>query len=244
MGNIWDWFCKLSLFIMVVLILNSLIGDLLFKLQYSSPKLISSSAKAINTNNEPIQINLSQPKLIIAKGEKNRYVLQGMAEYSLTGVVVAKNTNFWFRDVMRSRFDDICLMDLGVVWGDLAADKNMLNKHIKFKSTKTLGQARQLQPRCKKNCNEIPWNINYFNSHISHTHLIPANTSVMSALLTIKKWDTVKLDGYLVDIYTDKNEVVARTSLSRSDNNAQGRGYGACEDMYVTNVQINNKIYK
>ena len=66
----------------------------------------------------------------------------------------------------------------------------------------------------------------------------------MSSLLTIKKNDIVKLDGYLVDIYTDAGEIVAKTSLSRFDNNATSRGYGACEDMYVTQVQIGNRIYR
>ena len=66
----------------------------------------------------------------------------------------------------------------------------------------------------------------------------------MAGLLSIKKNDIVKLDGYLVDIYTDKNELVARTSMSRTDTDPTSRGSGACEDMYVKQVQIGNKIYK
>lgn len=79
---------------------------------------------------------------------------------------------------------------------------------------------------------------------MGHTHIIPATVNVMSAMLKIKKYDTVKLDGYLVDIYTDKGDVIAYTSLSRFDTNATSRGSGACEDMYVTQVQIGDKIYK
>lgn len=137
-----------------------------------------------------------------------------------------------------------CLMDIGIVWGDLAIDKKALYKHLKFKSTKTLGQARQLQVRCKKNCAGMPWSIDYVDTHLSHTHLIPANPNIMGGLLRIKKNDIVKLDGYLVDIYTDKSETVALTSMSRYDRNTTSRGYGACEDMYVKQVQIGNKIYK
>ena len=66
----------------------------------------------------------------------------------------------------------------------------------------------------------------------------------MGGLLHIKKNDIVKIDGYLVDIYTEKSETVALTSLSRFDTNASSRGYGACEDMYVKQVQIGNKIYR
>ena len=66
----------------------------------------------------------------------------------------------------------------------------------------------------------------------------------MGGLLQIKKNDIVKIDGYLVDIYTDKSELVARTSMSRTDTNPTSRGSGACEDMYVTQIQIGDKIYK
>ena len=119
--------------------------------------------------------------------------------------------------------------------------KKELYKHIKFNSKKTLGQARMLYYRWDAT---NPWGNNYITSHIAHTHMIPANPNVMGGLLQIKKNDIVKLDGYLVDIYTDKSELVAYTSMSRSDTNASSRGSGACEDMYVTQVQIGNKIYK
>ena len=74
--------------------------------------------------------------------------------------------------------------------------------------------------------------------------MIPANPNVMGGLLTIKKNDVVKIDGYLVDIYDGKGNIIARTSLSRSDTNASSRGYGACEDMYVKSVQVGTKIYR
>ena len=68
--------------------------------------------------------------------------------------------------------------------------------------------------------------------------------NVMRALSSVKTGDTVKLDGYLVDIYTDKTKLVAKTSLSRTDTDPTSRGSGACEVMYVKQVQIGNKIYR
>ena len=237
------------MFIMVIIIANSLLGDLIFRLQYGFPKVSTTTNQEISSYNEPVQTLISETKYIKFNGEKDIYALKAEAEYSISGLVVAKNSNFWFRDIMRSEFDDVALLDLGIVWGDLAKDKKLLYDNIKFKSVKTLGQARQLQPRCKKHwCKDFPWDWDYFNTHDSHNHLIPANSNVMGALLKIRKNDTVKLDGYLVDIYTGKSELVAMTSLSRTDNNATsrgiGKGGGACEIMYVTQVQIGNKIYK
>ena len=243
-NKIWNWFCKLSLIALILIVINSILGDILFRIKYSFPKVSAISDEKILAEQNPVQTNFKQEKYIKANGEKNIYALKLQAEYSISGLVVSKNTNFWFRDIMRNKFDDVALIDLGMVWGDLAADKKILYKNLKFKSVKTLGQARQLRISCKNNCSKIPWNIKYVDTHLSHTHMIPANANVMGALLQIKKNDTVKIDGYLVDIYTDKSEVIARTSLSRSDKNTTSRGYGACEIMYVKQVQIRDKIYK
>ena len=145
---------------------------------------------------------------------------------------------------MRSEFDDVFLIDLGIVWGELASKPKELHKHWKFTSTKTLGQARQLQWRAKPPYNNTYWDLNYVSSHVSHTHIIPANANVMGALLKVKKNDIVKIDGYLVDIYNGKGKTLGKSSLSRTDTDATSRGYGACEEMYAKQVQIGNKIYK
>lgn len=241
MDTIWNWFCKISIIALTLMIFNSMLGDLLFRVKYSFPKVSATTEQIINTYKEPVQINLRDEKYIKYRGEKDLYALKPQAEYSISALVVAKNSNFWFRDVMRSKFDDVALLDLGLVWGDLAVDRKELYSHIKFNSKKTLGQARMLYYRWD---GTSPWGASYITSHIAHTHMIPANPNVMGGLLQIKKNDIVKIDGYLVDIYTDKSELVAYTSLSRTDTNASSRGSGACEDMYVTQVQIGNKVYK
>lgn len=236
----FNWFGKISLIALILISFNSMLGDLLFRVKYSFPKA-TVIEQVIDISKEPVQINLQDAKYIKYRGEKDLYALKPQAEYSISALVVAKNSNFWFRDIMRSKFDDVALLDLGLVWGDLASDKKELYSHIKFKSKKTLGQARMLQYRWD---GTSPWGNDYITSHIAHTHMIPANPNVMGGLLQIKKNDTVKIDGYLVDIYTDKSELVAYTSMSRHDTNASSRGSGACEDMYVTQVQIGNKIYR
>lgn len=243
--TVWNWFCRFSLIVFILICINSILGDIIFRAQYSFPKVTETTDNIINVKNEPEQTDIKNSEMLKVYGEKNKYVLEPQAQYSISGLVVAKNSNFWFRDIMRSTFDDVCLIDFGIVWGDLATDKNRLYKHVKFKSTKTLGQARSLNWRTKPPYNEVPWDIEYLSTHLAHTHMIPANSNIMSALLKIKKNDYVKLDGYLVDIYKDSDgQIVAKTSLSRYDNNATSRGYGACEDMYVKSVQIGNKIYR
>ena len=247
MDKTFELFCKLSLLVTIIICLNSILGDLMFKSKYSFPKVTEVTEQTIDTYSEPIQINLDGSKYKQANGEKNKYALQLLAEYHLSGLIVAKNNNFWFRDIMRNNFDDIALIDFGIVWGDLATDRDKLYKHMKFTSKKTLGQARSLRYRWD---GEAPWGRAYITSHVAHTHMIPANANVMGGMLKAKKNDVAKFDGYLVDIYTEKSQIVGRTSLSRSDSNATSRGEngrnagGACEVMYVTQVQIGNKIYR
>lgn len=241
--DIWNIFCKFCLILILLVCINSFAGDIFFRMKFSFPHVSATVSTPINTLNEPIQKDLDNAKYFKAYGEKNIYALQPQAEYSISGLVVAKNNNFWFRDVMRSDFDDLALMDLGIAWGDLAQDNKKLYKHWKIKSRKTLGQARQLTWQEKPPYGES-WNGEYIRAHMSHTHLIPANLNIMGGLLTIKKNDIVKLDGYLVDIYTSKGDTVAKTSMSRTDTDGTSRGYGACEDMYVKQAQIGNKIYK
>ena len=247
MDSFWNWFCRICLIVFILICINSMVGDFIFRAKYSFPHVSKTVQTTIDPSIEPIQKDLKTQYSIAVNGEKKIYILELMAEYSISGMVVAKNNNFWFRDIMRSDFDDIALLDLGIVWGDLAYNKDLLYEFINFKSKKTLGQARMLQYRWKPG---VPWDSNYITSHVSHTHIIPANQNVMGGLLKIKKSDIIKLDGYLVDIYSDKKKIVARTSLSRTDNNATSRGKngrnagGACEIMYVTSLQINDKIYK
>lgn len=242
--DIWKWFCRLSLIIFIIIVINSILGDILFRIKFSFPHVSTTTQVPINTYNDPIQNMLDNAKYMKVNEEKYKYAIQPQAEYSLSGLVVAKNNNFWFRDVMRSEFDDVFLIDLGIVWGELASKPKELHKHWKFKSTKTLGQARQLQWRAKPPYNNTYWDLNYVSSHISHTHIIPANANVMGALLKVKKNDIVKIDGYLVDIYNGKGKTLGKSSLSRTDTDATSRGYGACEEMYAKQVQIGNKIYK
>lgn len=238
--------CNICLVIVIIIFGYSFLGDLKFKLIHAFPEISEVTYKPIDILQDPIQVNISQEKLFIEKG-KNIYTKYGfskIAQYSLSGMIVAINTDFWLRGLMRSDFDQISLMDIGIVWGDIA-NKEFVNKYMKFKSEKT-STARWLRYnyRCTgTNCKSF----SYIKSHVAHTHLVPANKNVMSALLTLKKYDNVKLDGYLIDLYFSKGGK-AITSISRTDNNAGSRGQnnggGACEIMYVTQVQIAERIYK
>ncbi len=234
-------FCYVCLIIMSIILINSLIGDLYFRSLYSFPQVSERSEVLPDAMNKPIQKIMSNADFFEHQGERLTHTLKPVAEYSITGYVVALNSNLWLRDIMRNSFDDMALLDIGLTWGELSKPEVIKDYGYTFKSKKTLGQARALFFKYKKS-NNLLYNF-------SHTHLVPANANVMGALLKIKKDTVVKLDGYLIDKYTnDRKRIITYTSLSRTDRNGTSRGNnkggGACEVMYVTAVQIGNDIYR
>ena len=201
----------------------------------------------IDVAKEPVQIDITQNKgkYFKYKTLENRgsYAMEKMAKYSISGKVVAKNYFFWGNYLPNGDrpFQSMALIDVGLVWGDMA-DKDILS-YYKFVSAKDARGARGLYPRLKHGVRYVPFSWSEAQTMFSHTHIIPASHSIMSALIYTHKNQPVKLDGYLVDIYIN-GEPVAMTSLSRKDTNATARGGGACEVMYVERVQVGNKVYE
>ena len=234
----------------IILFLFSGINELNFRLRYIMPPSYTLTSKQIDITQEPIQTEPSSALPFIFNSENfEKYNFIPMADYSISAIVVAKNTNLWLRGVMNSKFDDVALIDLGLLCGKVANEETL--KYVRFQSKKTLGSARSLRPmpahfKSYRDVNNYlvdkNLSLDYLFTHMSHVHIIPANRNIMSALIRLNRKNTVRLDGYLVDI--EYNRPLVRTSLSRNDTNQTARGGGACEVMYVSKVQIGNKIYQ
>jgi len=264
--------CRNRLLAILVCLIFIFRGPILFNIKYAFPKVTAHTTEKINTYIDPIQKNIITPltnhmkyydgeedvlgnpidsskediayikeknpleifKIKTADAESEVQIIP-MAEYSISGKMVASNHFFWYR----STFDRVVLLDIGLAWGNLSP-KNLLQHYFKFTSKKVLyngGRALSTKILDKK----LPYSINYIKSHESHTHVIPANGNILSALLKVKKYESVKMDGLLVDVVTHTKHY--KGSLSRDDY-AKGRGDGSCELMYVTKVQIGNRIYE
>ena len=206
------------------------------------------SSEIIDTSKDPTQINYSpeeqQKRKFIYHSLRNKGTMEitPQAHYILSGKVIAYNHNFLFASKF---FDSAALYDLGTSWGKLA-NKELLKKYVKVYSHKVqMTGVRRLEWSWRS---DIPYSEKYIISHLSHTHIIPANRNIMAALLRLRIYQDVKLEGELVDITSHdiKNHKIYmnKTSLSRSDTDSTSRGFGSCETMYVTKVQIGNKIYE
>lgn len=201
-------------------------------------------SKSPNVFDVPTQQMLREEESFTYKTLENRgeYELVKMAKYRVAGKLVAKNFYFWgnYLPFGDRPYQSAALIDIGLVWGDLA-DKDVLS-YYRFVSAKTT-IARTLYPRLKMGVRVAPYSWREIDNQLSHTHVIPANNKVMSALMYAPKKSSVQLEGYLVDMKVNGRPYLT-TSLSRDDNNQNARGGGACEVMYVEKVQINGCIYE
>lgn len=163
--------------------------------------------------------------------------LIAMAEYSISGRAIAMNHTFNFSG---SAFDHLALFDLGLSWGYMSPTE-YLKRFVQSKSEKVHYNGARMMSSRFINFSESPLSFDYLRSHESHTHIIPSNSNILSALLKIKKYELVKVDGLLVDLIAENHHI--KGSLSRVDAK-EGRGSGNCEIMYVTSVQIGNAVYE
>ena len=73
----------------------------------------------------------------------------------------------------------------------------------------------------------------------ANCHLIPASNNLLKVIKKIKKGDTIRIKGLLVDVsFENKRPYVWKTSLVRDDD-----GAGACETIYVESIVWNGVIY-
>lgn len=205
---------------------------------YQEPVMIK-----INDNINAVDLKKGDDysKLIKYKSFKNRkmYYLMPLAEYSITAKVFEKNTFFYLQD----DFDNVSLVDYGFVWGDMAK-KEYFNKLYGHSNQDITGR-RLIFYFKKKYKVSLKNKFDYMRLHTSHTHTIPANKNIKRVLDSLQKEQTVKLEGYLVDVYNNNYRRFAITSLSLSDEGHEnGRGGGACEIMYVTKVQVGGKVFE
>ena len=228
--------------ILLIVIFHGWFG---YWLRYGHARVSGIDARPINIEDDPIQINYSdkekKEKMFVYSSmiNRNKITIIPQAHYEMSGMAVAYNHDFIFTN---NFFDSAALYDLGTAWGKMG-DKNFYRKYFKCYSQKNEIQgSRVLWTQPKTNPPALPRE--YSTSHYSHSHIVPANRNVMAALLRIKVWDKIKIEGELIDMQVGNWDY--HTSMSRTDNTSMygDRGNGSCETIYVTKVQIGKRIYK
>lgn len=216
-----------------------------FWFRFSIPSNSRKTAEVIDIVEDPIQTDLEEEEIIdyVTLEDKDTVKLRKRMEISMSGKVVAKNYLFWGNYLPNGKrtFQSAALFDLGLVWGDLAKPE-ILGQYT-FYSAKDATAARTLYPTLKMKTKNLPLDWEYVGQHMSHVHIVPASQSIMSGLIHARKNKSVKLDGYLVDMYVDGVRWM-RTTTSRAFVKPTARNAGLREIMYVTKLQVGDKVYE
>ena len=177
------------------------------------------------------KIDNTMHQAVIQKGSDNEvieknykgveYQITPLYTYEISGLIVSLNdNNIWY-----SRFkniDPLNTKDFCLIWGGNLKNVNYLNAD--FKTEEFV---------CFAEFNGGSLDVD----EISNNHLLPANDKVYRIIRRAGIGDQVRISGYLANYSakSSKGEVTRDTSIVRSDT-----GNGACETVYVENIEIIN----
>ena len=182
-------------------------------------------ASPVVVSDEPVQEALDKPITMHVERGKKKFVLELTHRFEISGrVLSAEHYNVtWTND-----FFDV---DLGLVWGPRIED---LLERFHFHQDGRWLFWRSSEPVSDEDRA-------YVNAHSGNEHLIPKEGSrrVDHAIRWVEKGDTVRISGHLVVIRNSAWQELARSSTSRDDT-----GGGACEIVYVEEIQIGKTVYR
>jgi hypothetical protein len=190
------------------------------------PSPVASRGKAgINVLLEPVQEPCDPTPTYQKRITGGSVTITPVAAYRIAGEVMSKRkyTRGWGAEIMP--------FDLALVWGMLTYPHVQKQLSIKHDST------RMAWFRMKGD--DPPVDFEYAMSHGSNNHIIPANDNIQKIVADrIGVHDRVVLEGYLVNVEGRNQEqgISLKSSLSRTDADR-----GACEIIYVTNLQVEKK---
>lgn len=145
--------------------------------------------------------------------------------YDIEGLVVHTH-NYTGVDVG----DALSPVDLALAWGDVAARNTSIDFHWDQMNRYLTWEIYSYADIDKVGGKD------YINSHCSNNHIIPADSNIKKAVKKIRRGDHVRLKGYLVNIYAEKDNgryFEWNTSSTREDSGAH-----SCEVFYVTEVEM------
>jgi len=176
--------------------------------------------------NEPIQTETVREDFSFTYREKEYYV-KPMAGYELWGLVVTvNNIGAWYNyyhDENTVNLKDVC-----VVWGPNIENGVYRDREIKFNSGEWTCYY-QWSGRLQKK---------FYPNKLSNNHLLTANEEIQEIIRNVHVGDQIYLKGALVDYTEEGTNWYRKTSLSREDSNQNSRSGGACEVLYVDEIEL------
>lgn len=189
------------------------------------PWPVDYSAPLPTTDPDPLQEPLDEPDTVLMERGGQQYRVHRHHRYEVVGELLSSET---YALTFRNPFYDV---DMGLIWGPRIDD---LKARYQFRQT-----GRWLIWRSNSPVSDEEQD--YITAHIGNHHVIPAEgrREVSKALRWASAGDLVRLSGYLVDITDEHGHPVINSSRTRTDT-----GNGACEVVWVEEIQINHRIYR
>jgi hypothetical protein len=174
----------------------------------------------IDWSADPIQASTDRRPFEI-ETRKGKVSLDPRASFDVSAVVTGDE---------HYRFDDgafLVPVDLVMTWGKLPEEP--------YKSKVSYGQITRYYF-----WRTTTWNLDlhYIKTHSANMHMIPADDNVRRSLLSVGTGDAVRVRGLLVNAKREDG-FYWKTSISREDD-----GPGACELVWVEEIQIGRKVYR
>lgn len=163
---------------------------------------------------DPVQTGLEGGQVINILGDEGYVSLTLLAGYDIEAVV--KSTNR-----LRDYPAQVSRYDFALAWGDLnRADIDA-----------TISYSQGIRHYTYRWSPQTPVSPAYIGSHSANVHIIHSDREILRKVRGIHRGDHIRLQGYLVQVNFPHGPW--RSSLTRTDS-----GNGACEIMYVTEVQL------
>ncbi len=190
------------------------------------PRLLSTAAPhAVVLDTDPVQTPMEPPEQLTVLRDGRVYRVEKQHAYEVQGEVLSASSYdvTWTND-----FADV---DVGLIWGPRR--KQLKDRFKFFQMGRWLFWRTDTEPSQEDRA-EV-------TTHISNNHLIPAEGSqhLGWAFRRISKGDVVRLKGWLVRITSAKGDVYAQSSTRRDDT-----GDGACEVVWVEELQVGNRLFR
>lgn len=217
---------RLLLVFLVLLAISYFTKDRYSSVDYIFPTMIPA----------PIQTSLENKDKSPFTFIKNnyKYTITPLYDYTLNGLVL--HTQEYDKWYSLTKIDKTFTKDICIIWGDTLDKKSYKDK------TLSVGQDYRF---CFYNykTNGLVFNANEF----SNNHLIASNKEIENKILSIEGGDQVRITGKLVNVHAvmldtkksgqyESPQIEWNSSTTRDDT-----GGGACETIYVENVEIIKK---
>jgi hypothetical protein len=180
---------------------------------YTTPQPTGEDYNEIDTAHEPIQEPYSGREIHV-NAHGFQYTLAPVATYTASVLVVSTRQ---YHDADAG----LVPVDLCVVWGTLAEPEYLQYATFSQKDRECIITYDA----------ESPVDTSFILHQFVNIHVIPANQSILQSIKTIKTGQKIILKGFLVDIYLN-GTIYIKSSTTLTD-----EGSGACEILYVTDVE-------